>query len=419
MTRLLSVVSGILLTVMPCVESCAVEPEWAGWRGPRQNGHSAETDLPVTWTPQDVAWRTPLPGKGQSSPVIAGDKIFLTSAEDAGKQRLVICLDRTTGEILWSDVAWTGDPEPSHQMNGWASATCVTDGERVYAFFGRGGGLFCYSVEGRKLWQQELGQFESPWGTAAAPMLFKDLVIQNCDADTNAFIAAFDKRTGAEVWRTKREDARGWSSPILISVNGRNEVVVNGHHGVRGYNPETGKELWFCKAFSGRGTPTVTPAGELLHVVSGLRGDTFAVRPGGNGDVTETHMVWHTPRNCSRDLPSPIVIDDLSLVMDMRKAALTAYDIHSGTLKWTQRVGDAGVLGQFCATPVAWNGVAFFVAESGKTLAVRPGDKMEIVAINDIRAEPGEIFRASIIPCEGQLFLRSDTALYCISPSAN
>ena len=393
----------------------AAEPEWQGWRGPQQDGHSTDSSLPVSWGPENVVWRTPLPGKGQSSPVFAGDRIFLTASLENGRQRIVMGVDRSSGKVLWNDVAWTGEPEPSHNMNGWASATCATDGERVYAFFGRGGGLFCYSADGKQLWQKELGSFESPWGVAASPVIVGDLVIQNCDADTDAHIVAFDKTTGDEVWKTAREDARGWSTPILLSVDGRAELVLNGHSGVRAYDPTTGKELWFCEGFSGRGTPTVTPAGDLLHVVCGLRGDTYAVKPGGNGNVTATHRRWNSPRNSSRDLPSPIVLGSQSLVMDMRRATLTSYDVASGAENWRRRVGDGGTLGQFCATPVAWNDVAFFVSESGTTIAVKAGDDMEIVARNAVNAERGEIFRSSITPNNGRIFLRSDSALYCIS----
>ena len=409
-----SVCIALICLLTPVHVSTCAAADWTGWRGPHYDGHSSDADLPIKWGPESVVWKAPLVGKGQSSPVISGDRIFLTSAVDNGKQRLVICLSRRDGKELWSDVAWTGDPEPSHNMNGWASASCATDGERVYAFFGKGGGLFCYSVDGKQLWKKPLGEFENPWGTAACPVLFGDLVIQNGDADRNAFIAGFHKKTGDEVWRTKRDDARGWSTPILIKANGRDELVVNGHHGVRAYDPNSGKELWFCKGFSGRGTPTVTPAGDLLHVVCGLRGDTYAVRPGGNGDVTGTHMVWHSPRNSSRDLPAPIVMDRNSIVMDMRRATVTAYDITTGEEKWRQRIVDAATTGQFCATPVAWNGVAFFVAESGKTFAIRAGDEMEVVAVNEVNPDPKEIFRASPTPSNGQIFLRSDSVLYCI-----
>ena len=299
-------------------------------------------------------------------------------------------------------------------MNGWASATCATDGERVYAFFGRGGGLFCYSLDGGLLWNQPLGEFAGPWGTAACPVIVGDLVIQNCDSDSNAFIAAFNRTSGKQVWKTDRDNFRGWSTPILIQTPVRHELVLNGHTGVQAYDPDTGKKLWFCKSFNGRGTPTVTPGHGLLYTVNGKQGDVYAIRPGGAGDVTTSHMKWHTPRQCSRDLPSPILIDKNLLVMDMRRAVLTNYDAVTGKTLWAKRVG-SGSSGQFSATPVAWNDNAFFVAESGETFVIQPTkDGMNVLHVNNVEPEDEEIFRASLTPSDGQVFLRSDRALYCI-----
>ncbi len=403
------------LLVATCASSIfAADPDWRGWRGPSSNGQATDDSLPVKWGPENVIWKTELPGAGQSSPIVVGDRIFLTAAEGRGVSRVVLCLDRESGRIVWQKTAWTGTAEPSHNMNGWASATCATDGERIYAFFGAGGGLFCYSLDGEQLWNQKLGPLTGPWGTAACPVLAGNLVIQNCDADENAYIAAFDRITGKQVWKTDRPDARGWSTPILIQVADHQELVVNGHHGVRAYDPKSGEELWFCQSFSGRGTPTVTLIDGLLHVVSGLRGDTYAVQPGGKGDVTETRMTWHLARNCSRDLPAPIALNGQSLVMDMRRATLTSYNVKEGTENWRSRVADAGSTGQFCATPVAWNDTAFFVAESGVTYAIKAGKGMQVVARNSVNPGSGEIFRSAITPDNGQLLLRSNTVLYCI-----
>ena len=196
-------------------------------------------------------------------------------------------------------------------LNGWASASCVTDGEVVVAFFGIGG-IHAYTLDGKPLWSRDLGKFERPWGTAACPIIVDGLVIQNCDADTEACLVALDKRTGKDVWRTKRRDHRGWSTPIVIDTGKRREIVLNGDEGVQAYDPVGGRELWFCKSVIGRGEPTVTPAGEGLFVVNGLKnGEVYLVRPGGEGDVTSTHTLWHTPRtgrprhavaNCGRRL---------------------------------------------------------------------------------------------------------------------
>lgn len=360
-----------------------------------------------------MVWKRPLEGRGHSSPTIWGDRIFLTSAFDQGKRRMVMCIDRTDGTILWDSIAWTGEPEKSHGMNGWASATCATDGKRVYAFFGRGGGLYCYTVEGELVWSRDLGWFESPWGTAASPLLAGDVVIQNCDSEQNAYIIALNKMTGNDVWKTKRPDHRGWSSPILISGEGRGEIVVNGHTGIIAYAPDSGKELWNCLCARGRGTPTVTPAGGLLYAVNGLAGGgAYCVKPGGDGDVTESRRLWITRRG-GRDCPSPIVVGDTMLVSGLRGGILTAYDINDGEELWSERIG-----GQVSASPVSYDGLAFFITESGDTVVVDPESEEKIITINSIGATDDELFRASITPSGGQLFLRSDQCLYCIGKTS-
>lgn len=388
-------------------DAARAEYNWPRWRGPQQDGHSPESDLPVKWDNASPAWRVRLPGQGQSSPVIWGERLFLTSSLEGGKQRLVFCVDRNSGKVLWQHVAWTGEPEPSHIMNGWASATCATDGELVFAFFGRGG-LHCYSVDGKHQWSRDLGRFESPWGVSACPILVGDLLIQNGDADADAFFMGLDKKTGKTVWNTPRPNNRGWSTPIAIQSNGHTEVVVNGHAGVRAYDPATGKELWFCKSFNGRGEPTVTPAGELLCTVNGLSGDLYAIRAGGSGDVTGSHMAWHTPRKGNRDCPSPIVIGDHMLVMDM-KGIVTCYQPSTGKELWKHRIG-----GNFSASPIAAGGLAYFISEAGTTFIIKPGDQPEVIAENPLEAAPQELFRASISPSDGQLFIRSTGELMVI-----
>jgi len=385
------------------------EPNWPRWRGPAADGHSPEKGLPHKWTKDSVVWRTPLEGRGHSSPTIWEDRIFLTSALDQGNRRMVMCIDRTDGAVLWKNIAWTGEPERSHGMNGWASATCATDGERVYSFFGRGGGLFCHTVDGELVWSRDLGRFESPWGTAAAPLLVGDVVIQNCDSDQSAYIIALDKKTGKEVWKTKRPEHRGWSSPILISAGGRDEVVVNGHTGVFAYAPDSGKELWNCRCEAGRGTPTVTSARGLLYVVNGLSGGgAYCVKPGGSGDVTESRRVWIARRR-GRDLPSPIVVGDTMLVAGLRGGVLTGYDASDGNELWVKRID-----GQVSSSPVSYDGLAFFLTESGDTVVVDPESEEKIVTRNSLDATGDELFRASITPCDGRLFVRSDQVLYCI-----
>ena len=398
----------LLTTLLLTPASLFAESQWPRWRGPQQNGHSTETDLPVKWYPENVLWKLALPGIGQSSPIIWGDRIFLTSALEKGKERLVFCVDRKGGQIVWQQLTWTGEAEKSHVMNGWASASCVTDGEVVIAFFGVGG-LHAFTVDGKPLWSKNLGKFEGPWGTAACPILVDDNVVQNCDADSNASLIALNKLTGQEVWRTKRRDYRGWSTPIEIKAGNRREIVLNGHEGVQGYDATTGKELWFCKSAVGRGEPTITPAGDGLCVVNGLKGgEIYSVRPGGNGDVTDTNVIWHTPRRGARDTPSPIVVDDYIIVIDMDGTA-TCYSMKDGHIYWKDRLE-----GKYSGSPIAAGGFVYLTNEDGKTTVVRPGPKLEVFAENQLPATAGEIFRASLTPHQGKWFARSTTTLYCI-----
>ncbi len=392
---------------------------WPRWRGPRADGHSADKAVPVTWDASNVAWKTPLPGRGQSSPVIWDNRIFLTTALDEGRKREVLCVDRTSGKIMWEQVVpWSGEPEGLHKMNSWASSTCVTDGRHVVAFFGRGG-LHCYSVDGKRLWSKDLGRFDQtgqrniPWGTAACPVLVGDLVIQNCDNDVEGRLMAFNLQTGTLVWETDRPDHRGWSTPVLVQAGQRQELLLNGHESVTAYDPSTGKELWFCKSFNGRGEPTVTPGKDLVYLVNGLAGDIYAVKPGGEGDVTSTHMPWHTPRHTGRDLPSPILIDNYLLVSSLT-GILTCYDSQTGKVLWTHRLD-----GQVSASPIAAKGLAYFQAEDGAVVVIDPATESKAVARNNVQASGDELFRASPAVYDGQIFLRSDKVLYCIGSAAS
>ena len=385
------------------------ESNWPAWRGPLGTGASESTDLPVKWSDSNVRWKTPLPGRGHSSPVVWEDRIFLTSAEDEGRQRIVMGLNRSTGKLLWQKIAWSGDPESTHKMNMFASATCATDGEVVVAFFGRGG-LHAYDVEGKKLWSQDLGLFEGPWGTAASPIIVGDLVIQNCDAEDKASIVGLDKQTGKTVWETPRERLRGWSTPFVVKTSERTEIAVNGEHGVTSYDAATGEELWFCKGDRGRGTPTVTRHKDILIAVSGRPGDMFAMRPGGSGTVNASHEVWRTSRKAGRDLPSPIVVGDYLVVVSLRPGLATCYDAATG-----RELDKTRLEGNFSASPISANGLVYIPSEAGDVYVLKPGKKLELAETNRFAVGDEEIFRASITPSRGELLIRSDQVLYCVA----
>lgn len=401
-----------LLCVLSLLPNGALgEQNWPRFRGPQGTGISAATGIPIKWSPKQFRWTVPIPGTGQSSPIAWGKRIFLTSATDQGRKRHVHCIDRHTGKILWSRIAWTGDAERVHRMNSWATPTCVTDGERVVACFGNGG-LHCYDVEGEHLWSVELGTFDNRnWGFGSSPILAGDLVIQTCDADNRAFLLAVNKHSGKEAWRTPRPKNRSFSTPVLINRQGQQQLVVNGHAGVQAYDPVVGKPLWRFEGGSGRGSPSVVTAGDLVIAVSGRsrgEGDLMAYRLGGSGDITGTHLAWKTRRG-GRDLPSPIVVGPYLITVNLRPGLGACYQAATGKLLWKQRLNAT-----FSASPVAAEGRVFALGEGGQVLVIQPGPKYQEVARNLLPGQADETFRASLMPLDGCLYVRSNKRLFCI-----
>ena len=299
-------------------------------------------------------------------------------------------------------------------MNGWASATCATNGKVVVAFFGRGG-LHAYSLDGKPLWSRDLGRFDGPWGAAAS--LFGAWAewieeISYLDAArARVRDEGFNSQTGETAWSTPRLTNRGWSTPLVIRAGQQVELILNGHDGVRGYDPATGRELWFCKGYNGRGEPVPAYAHDLLYVINGLPGELYAVRPGGAGDVSQTHRAWHVPRKSGRDLPSPIVIDNYLLSTSMA-GIMFCNDCKTGKELWKERVG-----ANYSSSPIVSEGRAYFQNDAGETIVIKPGEKLEIVATNTLSPAADEIFRAALVPSQGQIFSRSTKALYCIGPT--
>ncbi|MFT5466308.1 MAG: outer membrane protein assembly factor BamB [Verrucomicrobiales bacterium] len=396
-----------LLPILPA----AAEENWPQFRGPLGTGHSNDAEVPTEWESSNVAWKTELKGNGQSSVVNWGGKLFLTSANADGGERYVHCLDRTTGKILWEETITCSKPGEAHKMNSFATPSCVTDGKNVVAFFGEGG-IHCFDLEGNKKWSTNLGDFPGSWGIAASPILVGGAIVQNCDSVGASRIVALQPDTGEIMWSTDREEMPrgGWSTPILVEAGGNTELVLNGEFGVNAYDPKSGKDLWFCKAFNGRGSPMPDFANGLLYVVNGKPGDTYVVKPGGKGDVTETNMVWHGKRNGGRDLPGPAAVGDYVLISSM-SGVITCYDAKSGEEIYADRLGEPFPVS---ASPLVANGLVYFTSEAGETVVVKPGKELEIISRNPIGAKSGEIFRATLSPIQGHIFTRSQNVVYCI-----
>lgn len=406
----------LLVSVLMLVHSIHAEMAWNSFRGPTGRGHSDAKNIPVKWDASSIQWQIKLNGAGQSSVINAGDKLFLTAASKDGSERRLICVDKNLGKVLWERTEKSPSTERTHKMNSFATPTCVTDGERVIAFFGPAG-IHCYDLDGKKIWSRDLGTFPGSWGTAASPIIVANKVIQNCDAQGESSLIAFNKYDGEIVWQTKREDKPrgGWSTPVLVDVGKRQELVLNGEFGVRGYDPESGKELWFCKAFNGRGSPIPDFDGSNLFVVNGKPGDLYAVKPGGSGDVTKSRMTWHAKRTRGRDLPSPAVVNGYVMVVGMPGEA-TCYDAKTGKIHWSEKL-PLEKRGEFAAAPLVANGLVYFTSVyGGETVVIKPGKKMNVVAQNSLGADRAELFRATLSPIDGRLYARSQSTLYCIKP---
>ncbi|MBI5819350.1 MAG: PQQ-binding-like beta-propeller repeat protein [Verrucomicrobia bacterium] len=399
----------LLICFAPYLSAGAAAENWPRFRGPTGTGHYVGTALPTQWGPKDILWRVALKGEGHSSVVNWGHRIFLTAAADQGRTRFVFAFDARDGRLIWEKTISCDSPEKTHSMNSFATPTCATDGERVVAFFDRAG-IHCFDLDGKPLWSQSLGEFPGPWGIAASPIFAGDRVIQNCDTKGASCLVALDKRTGKILWRTSRGEKPmgGWSTPIEIRTSERSEVVINSEQGLDAYDPVTGKRLWNCRGFNGRGEPMPEFAQGLLFVVNGKVGDVYAVRPGGSGDVSDTHRVWHTPRPKVRDISSPIVVGDYLFAIDMKGSA-TTYDCRSGKVLWSERIP-----GAFSASPIEAGGLIYINNEAGETLVIRPGPKLDVVARNSLGDLGKELFRASPVPIGGRIFLRSNRALYCV-----
>lgn len=378
---------------------------WTRWRGPSGQGVVAERGYPDAWSAtENVAWRTPVPGSGNSSPIVWRDRVFITTAYDRGARRSVLAYNRTDGSRLWETFV-PAQGVSAHQKNGYASSTPSTDGERVYASFGNV--LVALNLDGTILWTRDLGVARPYHGPAGSPLLYGDRVILYQDQSPGAFIAAFDVRTGQQIWRTSREGTVGWGTPVAVRVGDRDEIVVSGQYRVQAYDPDTGRELWRCDGLTMEVIPTPVVGQGLVFASSGRAGPTLAIRPGGKGNVTASRLQWSSPRG-SPFVPSPLLYDGLLYTVNDMASIVTAVDATSGRSVWQGRLGVAQREG-FSASPIAVDGKLFFTNDDGETFVVRAGRTFELLHVNSI----GERTLASPALVDGRWYVR--TARHLVS----
>lgn len=395
------------LSIEPILPAAGAMQYWPGLRGPTQQGLVLNSKLPPRW---DQIWKTSLPGKGNSAPVVWGDRIFITAegarpeSAETSPDRFLIALDRKTGDVLWKHAA----PKPSeteklYWKNTFASSSVVTDGEHVIAFLGNSG-LLCCDVAGNQLWHADLGTFPTMHGPGTTPVLYKDLVIVIQDQTKgHSLFAAYDKRTGQKRWQRDRRNQPGWSSPVVLRIGDRDELIYNGANVVSSHHPDTGEEIWRIIGSSEESIPMMVWGGGLLYSSSGRNGPIFAIRPGGNGDITESHIVWRNERG-GPHVPTPAYRDgNLYIINDT--GILTCLNALTGETVWQHRLR-----GRFSMSPLVVDELLLIISEDGFATVFRAGDKYESVAEHDI----GESVLASPALVDERLYVRTASSVICI-----
>jgi outer membrane protein assembly factor BamB len=359
---------------------------WPRWRGPSGQGHVMPGKYANTWSPtRNVKWRVPVAGAGNSSPIVWGDRIFLTTAQNNGAKLSLIAFNRADGKQLWETVVPTDGVEHVHQKNGHASATPVTDGQMIYASFGRHG-LVGFDMSGAIVWHRKFGTINNYHGPAGSPVLYRDRIFIYQDhkgsSDQQAFVGAFEAKTGKMMWETPRTETVGWGTPVVINTGTRDELVVNSQRRVAAYDPASGQELWTVRGMSFEVIPTPVVGDGLVFTSSGRAGPTLAIRPGGSGDVTDTHVVWSTPKG-SPFVPSGVVHDGLLYLVNDMQSILTVYETRSGELVYQGRMGVAQREG-FSASPVVVNNELYFTNDEGETFVVKAGREFNLLHTNSL-----------------------------------
>lgn len=423
----------VLLLISPLF---AADDDWPQWRGPNNDG-MARGDVPLEWSDtKNMAWRVPIPGRGHSSPVIWGEKIFLTTAvptgnlaEPAAPQRpgrgpgggagagrehkfVVICLNRHTGQVFWERVATVATPhEGYHQRYGsFASNTPVTDGKHLYAFFGSRG-LYCYDLSGKLVWEKEFPpmRMRLQFGEGAAVTLDGDSLYLKFDQEEGSYMLALDKHTGQEIWRVARDEESSWSAPLVVTHNGRKEVVVSATHKVRSYDPATGQLIWECAGLGSNVIPAPVSAGGIVYAMSGHRApNLLAIRLGREGDLTGTDaIIWTNDRGNSYTA-SP-VLHDSKLYFVTDSGMLSCFNALTGEPYYHQQRLPKPY--NFKASPVGANGKLYLASEEGDVVVVKMGERYEVLAVNTLT---DQMFIATPAIAGGSLYLRGQDALSCV-----
>jgi len=403
-----------------------IAADWRQFRGPGGLAASDATGLPVEWGPEkNLVWRTELPGLGTSSPITVGERIYLTCydgyAEDRANPgdmqdltRYVVCLDRASGQILWSKPFEPQLPESKYSggnnsWHGYSSSTPASDGERLYVFFGKSG-VYCLDLDGNQIWHAEVGSNTRGWGSANSPVLHGDMVIINASVESGSLVA-LDKKSGEEKWRAG--GIRGsWNTPLLVGVEGgKTELVVSLPQKIVAYDPATGDELWTCDGIPDRGyvCPSLVAHGGVVYAIGGRTNTAIAVRAGGRGDVTDSHQLWRTGRGSN--VTSPVYHDGHLYWVHERRGVAYCLNAKDGEVVYEERLSPRP--GVVYASGIVADGKLYFVSQHNGTYVLAAKPEFELLAHNTLGEDTA---RANASPAisDGKLLLRNDKYLYCI-----
>ena len=406
----------LTLVLLPAV-MLAASDDWPRWRGPFDNG-VARGDVPIEFGEgRNLAWKVDIPGRGFSSPVMWGDKLFLTTAVPSGSGKeykfLVMAIDAGSGKPLWERVAKTATPhEGYHNTYGsYASNSPVTDGTHLIAFFGSRG-LYCFDLDGKLIWEKQFSpmRVRMEFGEGSAAVLHGNTILLNFDQQSGSFLIAIDKNTGKEIWKKERDEVSSWAPPFVVKVNGREQVILPATAKVRAYDLATGDLIWECKGLGLNVIPApVVLEDKMVFVMSGFRDpNLLAIKLGGQGDLTGTDWVLWTNQRGNSYTPSP-VLQDGKLYMLTDNGMLSCLDALTGKPYYAQQRLPNPY--SFKASPVAVNGKLYLSAENGDVIVVKMGETFQVLATNSF---PNHMFIASPAVSGGSMYLRSHLALFCI-----
>jgi outer membrane protein assembly factor BamB len=420
-------IGSLVLVLSACMTATLWAEPWPGWRGPRGDGTSSETRVPLHWDQQrHVCWRAALPGEGHASPIVQHDRVFVVSCDPHTRERLLLCYATQTGDLLWRRTVLTAPLEIKHQLNSYASSTPATDGELVYVAFWETHdervparnvsaerdasiGRMCvaaYDFDGGQRWIVRPGAFTSCHGFCSCPVLHDGLVIINGDHDGDGYLLGLDRATGRTVWKTPREHhTRSYVTPLVRTFGGRVQAMLSGSHHVASYDPATGVELWRVRGPTEQFVASLVDDGQRVMLTGGYPDKVIlAIDPTGTGDVTDTHVQWRSTRNCAY-VPAPIVVEGM-LLLSSDDGIASCYETATGTRLWNARLGR-----HYSGSPVTAGGLVYFTDDDGVTKVIRPGPALEILAENRLD-EP--IFSSPAIS-DGAIYFRTEKHLLRIA----